>query len=328
MTPANLLRTRFGYIAARAIGVAVELDLFTRMAEGKASLHELCQATRSSERGLRALLKALVPLDLVREDRPGHFQTSPESERYLVSHSPHYLGGMIRQADRLWERWGRLGEAVRSGLPPEAGIESNEDDGRFFSEFVQGLYNLNAPAARELARELARFEPARVLDVGAGSAVWSLALVAERPATLVTALDRERVLEQVTRAYVREHGAENYYSYLAGDLRESELEPEGYDLVILGHVLHSEGREGSRRLLARAFRALRPGGALAVAEVVPDAEQSDVYSWLFGLHMLLLTTEGDVFEASELEALVGEAGFGALRWPELPGPYAVLLARR
>lgn len=328
MTPANLLRNRFGYIAARAIGVAVELDLFTRLAEGKASLEELCLATRSSKRGLRALLKALVPLGLVREGRPGHFQTSSESERYLVRHSPHYLGGMILQADRLWERWARLGEAVRSGRPPEAGIESSEDDGRFFSEFVQGLYNLNRPAASELALELARDEPARVLDVGAGSAVWSLALVAERPTTLVTALDRERVLEQVTRVYVREHGAEGSYNYLAGDLREVELELEGYDLIILGHVLHSEGLAGSRKLLARAFRALRPGGALAVAEVVPDAEQSDIYSWLFGLNMLLLTTEGDVFEASELEALVGEAGFGELRWPELTGPYAVLLARR
>lgn len=323
----NDLRTsRFGYIASRAIGVAVELDLFTALEEAPRTVEELSLLLDVSPRGLRILLRALVPLGLARQEAE-RWSLTEEARTYLVRTSPQYVGGMILQADSIWSRWARLGEAVRFGSCPEAGIESEEDDGRFFSQFVQGLYNMNAPVARAAAEKLASLPLERALDLGAGSGVWSLALAERVPDLQVVAVDRGRILDEVTRPFVREHELLERYSFLAGDLKTVELPEDRFDLAFLGHVLHSEGQEGSLALLQRCRSALKPGGRIVVAEMVPDSER-DTYGWLFGLNMLLLTEAGEVFSRLELESLVLQAGFGDLAWWDVPGPYPLLLATR
>lgn len=320
----NLRDNRFGYIASRAIGVAVELELFTALARSPRTVPELASALELSERGLRVLLRALVPLGLV-TSQDGSWTLTEESRAFLVRDSEQYVGGMILQADSVWNRWARLGEAVRHGSCPEAGIESAEDDGLFFSQFVQGLYNMNAPIARAAAERLSGLPLQRVLDLGAGSGVWSLALAAARPELEVVAVDRGRILQEVTRPYVRRHDLVDRYRFVEGDLKDVELGREAYDLIVLGHVLHSEGWAGSRHLLERCRTALRPSGRILVAEMVPETEQ-DFYGWLFGLNMLLLTEGGEVFSRVELEELVRESGFPGLEWLEVPGPYPLLLA--
>ena len=50
---------------------------------------------------------------------------------------------------------------------------------------------------------------------------------------------------------------------LRGDI---DIEPDAYDVVVLGHICRTEGDERSRSLLARAFAALRPGGSVLIAD--------------------------------------------------------------
>ena len=322
----NLMTSRFGYIASRAIGVAVELDLFTAMADRPQTVEQLSVGLEVSPRGLRVLLRALVPLGLA-EGRGPLWALTEEARTYLVKSSPQYVGGMILQADSVWNRWARLGDAVRQGSCPEAGIESAEDDGRFFAQFVQGLYNMNAPAAQGAARQLAGGGLRRVLDLGAGSGVWSIALAEALPDLSVVAVDRARILDEVTRPFVREHDLLDRFEFHPGDLKDPLPGPEPFDLIVLGHVLHSEGLEGSLDLLGRCREALRPGGRVLVAEMVPENER-DTYGWLFGLNMLLLTEAGEVFSRSELEQLLQRSGFGNLEWVGVPAPYPLLLATR
>src|SRR5215469_13629786 len=48
---------------------------------------------------------------------------------------------------------------------------------------------------------------------------------------------------------------------------------QGHAIAILGHILHSEGEERSRWLLRKTFDALTPGGTIAIAEILVDAER-------------------------------------------------------
>lgn len=324
-TPRRLMEARFGYISSRAIGAALEIDLFTAVARGATDVEALREATGCSARGLRFLLDALVAQDLVRRDGP-LLRLAPDARTFLVADSPGYVGGMILQADTMWNRWSRLEQAVREGAPPGAGIESEEDGGRYFAAFVEGLHNQNTPAARAAA---AVVDPGRdVLDLGAGSAVWSLPFAAQE-GVRVTAVDREEVLERVTRPWTRRAGVEDRYRFLAASYRDLDLGEGRYDLIILGHVLHFESRARALDLLRRCRRALRPGGRLLVAEMLPDdARRSDLYGLLFGLHMLMLTEEGETYTRRELVDLVDEAGLWLADWLEVPGPYPLMLATR
>lgn len=322
-TPRRLMESRFGYIAARAVGAALEVGLFTAVHRGATDLASLGQATGCSPRGLRFLVDGLVAQGLLRRDG-GRLRLAADARAFLVEGSPRYVGGMILQADTMWNRWSHLEQAVRRGAPPAAGIESDEDGGRYFAAFVEGLHNQNAPAAEEAARLV---DPgAEVLDLGAGSAVWSLPFAAGADVR-VTAVDRGEVLERVTRPWTRRRGVEDRYRFLEGNYRDVDLGEARYDLILLGHVLHFESRSGALDLLRRCQRALKPGGRVLVAEMLPDDERSsDFYGLLFGLHMLMLTEEGETFTRRELVDLVEEAGLWVEDWLEVPGPYPLLLA--
>jgi hypothetical protein len=89
------------------------------------------------------------------------------------------------------------------------------------------------------------------------------------------------------------------------------VEPAHYDVAILGHILHSEGLERSKELIAYCYQALQPGGALIIAEFMTNREHTGpLHSLLFGLNMYLATTNGCVFSLEQLKQMCISAGFG------------------
>lgn len=319
--PQRILQFAFGFIPTLAVSSAVELGIFGLIHEGKNDLHQLCQASQCEPRGLAPLLHTLVSLDLLKQDGD-RYSLSPESEMFLVPQSRAFLGGMLTHLTATITHWGSFTETVRKGRGPVA-VEGDEDNGAFFASFVDSLFNLNFPAAQAVAAQLG---PAQsVLDVGCGSAVWSLALTALHPELRVTAVDRPVVLEKVTTAFAQRMGCLDRFTMVPGNFRD--LDFGQHDLVILGHILHSEGLAASRTLLKRCKAALKPGGKLVVAEMVAgEPRGSDVFSNLFDLNMLMHTEDGTVFTRAQLEEMGREAGFAHFEWLNAPSPYPILVA--
>ncbi|MFA5506980.1 MAG: methyltransferase [Vulcanimicrobiota bacterium] len=304
-------------VGKRAIEVALEFGVIDALRESSGRVDGLAQRCGVSVRGLKPLLALLASLGLLWENH-GEFSWSEEGEQFWREWSQTRL--QIPDAPD----WQGLDQAVRTGAPARPPIEGEEDGGDFFSGVVSTLFDLHLPVARSFAAQLPPLR--RVLDLGAGSGVWSLAVARERPEVRVTAVDRRRVLEETTRPFLKKHGVLEQYELRAGSYHTVELEEGGYDLVYLGHVIHSEGWEASRSLLARARAALRPGGLLAVAEwIASEPRSADYHACLFDLNMLMFTRHGLVFTAREMERLVLEAGFQDPAWVG-SGKYPVLRA--
>lgn len=309
-------------ISGRAIGVAIEIGLLGLLSKQPQSLETLAAGTGCAPRGLRPLLYLLTSVDLIRQKGDG-FLLAP---------------GAIRYVQRKWARefaafpvipqYEHLERAVRTGQPLRAPVEKDGDDGAFFSTITPAMFDLHWPDADHLAQQI----PAgvnKVLDLGAGSGVWGLALAKRRPEVKVVAVDRARVLQEVTEAFLRQHGVRDQFELRPGDYHQVQLEDAAYDLVLLGHLLHADGWELSRQLLGRSYRTLKPGGFLAVAEFVASNPRArDYTSNVFDLSMLMLTDQGVVFNATELESLTNEAGFTESQWLKGPGDYPTLLARK
>jgi hypothetical protein len=103
----------------------------------------------------------------------------------------------------------------------------------------------------------------------------------------------------------------------------------GYDVATLGHILHSEGAERSRKLLARVFAALAPGGTIAIAEMVPrDDRTGPAQPLVFAVNMLVFTEQGDTFTFAEISEWLKTAGFENPRTLESPGPSPLILATK
>jgi ubiquinone/menaquinone biosynthesis C-methylase UbiE len=167
-----------------------------------------------------------------------------------------------------------------------------------------------------------------ILDVAAGSGAWSLAFAEAIPGSHVTVVDYPEVTP-ITRRFVRKFGVSDRYDYIEGNLREVGFGRNQYDLVILGHIIHSEGEKWGRRLLKKTFRALKDGGLLLIAEIIPnDSRTGPSIPLLFSLTMLLHTEEGDVFTLSQYRKWLKEAGFGKVSTIEAPSPSPLILATK
>ena len=82
------------------------------------------------------------------------------------------------------------------------------------------------------------------------------------------------------------------------------------------------------RFLKKVRAALAPQGRVIIVEFVPDeGKVTPPIPALFALSMLANTTAGDVYTASEHEAMLKEAGFGDCEIQQLaPTPHTAVVA--
>ncbi len=324
VTPDRIMQHAFAFVLSQTLATAVQLDVFTHVSQGATTVKDLAQHTQASEHGMFRLVGALTAMGYL-TNQHGQLGLSPDAELFLVKGGQAYMGSLVCHHLVHWDHWKQLPEAVKQGTTPLTAVESDEDAGKFFAGMVDSLFSLNFPAAQAVAQKLGPTPTA--LDVGAGSAVWSLALVQQNPDIQITAVDRQEVLDKVTRPFAARFHAK--LTERAGNFRDVDLGTDAFDVAFLGHILHSEGAERSKTLLGRLHASLKPGGTLVIAEMVADPHHNEaLFPQLFGLNMLMHTEEGNVFSGPELEQMCRQAGFTQLEWFQAPAPSPILLARK
>src|SRR5437764_4128135 len=101
----------------------------------------------------------------------------------------------------------------------------------------------------------------RVLDLASGSGIWGIVLAQKSPRVQVTAVDWAGMIP-TTKRITQKFGVKDRFKFIEGDLLEADF-GQGHDIATLGHILHSEGQERSRKLLKKTANALKPRGTVA-----------------------------------------------------------------
>jgi len=140
--------------------------------------------------------------------------------------------------------------------------------------------------------------PIVVADLGAGEGTLSQMLA--RHARQVIAVDNSEKMVEFGSALAREHGFGNL-EYRLGDIEDPPIEAGTVDLVLLSQALHHANSPA--RALAAAHRLLKPGGRVAVLDLLAHQfEQArEMYAdmWLG-------------FSEAEMHRLLEGAGFREL----------------
>jgi ubiquinone/menaquinone biosynthesis C-methylase UbiE len=316
----------WGYVPTLVLEAAVRHRVFDVLDAGPMDLQQVAAATGASVRGLAAIMNALVGLEFLAKDSAGLYSLTAESAAFLVSTKPAFHGGMIRHtSEHLLPKWLKLNEVVATGMPATA-VNQEGPGAEFFQEFVNDIFPLSYPAAQALARHL-NLQSAKVLDLAAGSGVWGIALAQSSEQVHVTAFDWANVIP-ITQGTVARFGLSDRFSFIAGDLLGADF-GSSYDVATLGHILHSEGEERSRALLAKTYRALAPGGTIAIAEFLVNPDRNGPVNGLFfAVNMLVNTDTGNTFSFEEISSWLTEAGFTNPRQLDAPGPSPLILATK
>ncbi len=316
----RLFEMFMGFVPARVLAAAVQLDVFTPLAEGPRTLPAMAAAVSASERGTRMLLDTLVGMQVLGKEGE-RYRITPLARQYLVRSAPDYMGGLM-ESDRVLENWMKLPDAVRSGRPA-APVDLQEAAEQFFPILVRSLHVRNREDAKRAAQVLSPVladaaEPKRLLDVACGSGVWGIAAAEAYPHVRVTAQDFPGLLEGTTKGYLERHGVQDRVDFLPGDLKAVDFGENRYDAAILGNIVHSEGEASARALFKKLHRALRPGGRVAIMDMVPNDERTGPpYPLAFALTMLLHTERGDVYTLAQYTAWLKAAGFARVETADI-----------
>jgi len=94
-------------------------------------------------------------------------------------------------------------------------------------------------------------------------------------------------------------------------------------------VCRTEGVEGARHLIERAFEALGPEGRLLLADYFPDNTRTfNPFGVLMGVTMMASTARGFTFTNEQFVEWMRDAGFVSIRMIEPIGFNNVYVARK
>ncbi len=316
----------WGYAPPLVLEAAIRHKVFDSLDSGPKSIAELLPLTNTSRRGLTIILNALVGFQFLAK-QGDKYALTPESAAFLVRSKPSFMGGMIlHTSEQLLPKWLHLNQIVTTGKPDHA-VNQQQDGEEFFHQFVNDIFPMSYPAAQALAAHLNLTGPKSVLDLAAGSGVWTIALAQHSPEVKVTIVDWPGVID-VAKANAEKFGIGSRFTYHQGDLASADF-GSNHDLATLGHILHSEGETRSRALLKKTFGALNSGGTIAIQEFLVNADRTGpVNGLVFAVNMLINTDEGDTYSFEEISTWLNEAGFVNARQLPAPGPSPLILATK
>ena len=322
--PDDLNQTLRGYMESRALLTALELDLFT-VVDGGATAAEASQKISTHPRATEMLLNALVAMGMLAKDQ-GVFRNTPVTARFFMTGSPdNARPGLIHTAN-IWHRWSNLTDCVRTGT-----AVSHQDMGArgedWTEAFIAAMHRNATERAPLVVQAVGPAANERLLDVGGGSAAYSIAFAKAGDNLHSTVLDLPAVLP-IAKRHIQAAGLEGRIETRAGDLRRDSF-GQGFTMVLVSAICHMLSPEENQDLFRRCHAALEPRGRLVMQDFILEPDKtSPKQAALFALNMLVGTPAGSTYSYEEYGDWLRRAGFAKVREIRLPGPSSLMVGVR
>ena len=319
-SPALFFQTVNGHMRTAALKSAIELELFSAIAEGHRTPKALATRCGGAERGLRMLGDYLTVGGFLTKQGE-EYQLTPDSELFLTKTSAAYLGPTLNfmLSSPLVEGFKQLTGAVRKGgtVVGEKGTLAPEHPD--WVTFARSMVPLMKGPAEWIAKWVKQEAPGtrKVLDVAAGHGVFGIEIARTIPEADITAQDWPNVLT-VARENAQAAGITKRFHELPGSAFEVEFE-KNYDVILLTNFLHHFDVPTCDAFLRKVYSSLKPGGSVITLEFIPNEDRiSPAPMAEFCLIMLATTPAGDAYVFSEYDRMFRHAGFGESIMQDIP----------
>jgi ubiquinone/menaquinone biosynthesis C-methylase UbiE len=307
---------------------AIELDLFTAIAEGNTSVEAIAKRIQASEKGTRVLCDYLT-IDglLTKQDR--HYGLTTDSAAFLNRHSPAYMGTVARFLGNplLTVGFNDIAAVVRKGgtLHDEGTVEPENP---IWVEFAHSMAPMMRMPAQLIAKIIGDEVPGecKVLDIAAGHGLFGVAVATHNPKSQIVAVDWAPVLA-VAQENAEKAGVASRHSKIPGSAFDVDF-GTGYNAVLITNFLHHFDVPTNESLLRKVHAAVAPGGMVVTLEFIPNEDRvTPAMDAGFSMMMLGSTPHGDAYTFPEYDRMFGNAGFARNEMRELaPTPQRVIVS--
>jgi SAM-dependent methyltransferase len=330
VSPEPILEALTAFRLSAALKSAIEIDLFTGIAEGENTPAALAGHCQSAERGVRILSDFLVIHGFLTKS-DGHYGLSPATAMFLDRRSPAYMGTLAQflSSPEIIDTFKDLTTAVRQGGAAFETGGSMAPENPMWVEFARSMAPLMALPSELIAKGFgAETGKAKVLDIAAGHGLFGVAIARHNPEAEIYPVDWPMVLE-VARENAAKAGVDGRYHPIPGSAFDVEF-GAGYDIVLLTNFLHHFDPPAIENFLRKVSASLAPSGRVITLEFVPNEDRvSPGFPASFSLMMLGTTPSGDAYTFGEFERMFRNAGFSAIEMHALPPTVQnVIVARK
>ncbi len=299
------------------VGAAAELDMFTPLIRNPLSAVGLAQLLDCDLRATVMMLDALVALELVEKSgdaEPLYSVCSRYHELLDIEHPRTYIP-MLRHRVNCIRQWVELARVMKSGKPYDSipSILGPEED---YRSFVLAMHSVGIDMAVGVVDELERagcLKFSQMLDVGGASGTYTLEMLKRMPGARATIFDRPAAVEEARRRFAGTE-YEGRIEFAAGDFEVDQL-PGGCDFAWVSAIIHQFDNSHSRALYANVYRALEPGGVIAVRDFVLQSCRTAPFDGaMFAINMLSATKSGKCYTYDEIREDLESAGFSQVQF--------------
>ena len=317
VTPERIFEAGYAFWKAKALLSAVEIDLFTVLAQGALGLQALVARLGLHGRGARDFFDALVALGFLRRDPDGRYANESDVDLYLDRGKPTWVGGLLEHLNtRHYQNWSLLTQALRTGKPQSGALATGSYPALYANAtsqavFLNGMTGGSLVAAKAIAAKFPWRTYKTFIDIGTAEGCVPVVIANAHPHLTGGGFDLPQV-EPAFTIYVRDHGLRGRLRFFPGDFFAEPL-PEA-DVLIFGRILHNWDHATRLLLLRKAYQALSWGGALIVYDpLIDDERRVDPHALLSSLNMLIETGGGSEYTAAECTDWMQQVGLSQIR---------------
>lgn len=284
----------------------LKVGVFDLLEKSPADIASMAKELDIPQDSLRRLVESGVSIGYLSKEA-NLYNNSEIASNVLVYSKPGFMGNWLRLCSRWYDSFGKLEKAVRTNGAVE---NINFDDDPVYKElFIDGMIDYAQYRGSDVLNYLDLTNKKRVLDVGCGPAVYSAMFCEKYPDLQVTCLDLPHALQNAKK-YLANKDLNGRIELVNCDYVKEDSFGSGYDVAFLSHVLHQEDEDRCLNLLAKSFRALRPGGLLVVQAMFIDAKgMSSTYASLHDLLALLIFPGGKNHTIEDTIGWLKKVGF-------------------
>ncbi|MDM8539021.1 methyltransferase, partial [Desulfobacterales bacterium HSG17] len=316
----TLLKTSSSYWKSCTIHTGVKLDIFTIIGPHNKSSEEIAKKINGDVRGVSALLNALAAMELLKKTE-GRFSNTDFSKQFLSKDSPDYTGFIIMHHHHLVPSWAEMSTAVLSGNPNRSSV-SDTDKENERENFLMGMFNMASGIAPMYSKIIDLSDCTHLLDLGGGPGTYAIYFCLNNPELKAAVFDLPTTRKFAEKTIASFNLSEKIQFKEGSYLDENtDLEQEYYDAAWLSHILHGESPKDAQLIVAKAVKALKPGGKIFIHEfILNNTMDSPLFPALFNMNMLIGTDEGQSYSEAQLQEMLKKCGISNINRLDVSSP--------